>query len=201
MTYAHVLSGESGSAVTFLNSPNGGTGNTPAMAQGAGFRRIRKNEPIGIDYGVGVNGYLGDQFRTFVIGRLSSTLEKAHECSRNIHLILIREGKPGMPCSNLYHLAVEEARKEGFADFFMGHGDGQVRFVGHGIGLEIDEYPVIAPRSEEILKQGMVIALEPKFIFPGIGIVGLEDDYVVTRFGLERLTPTDQVVIKIGKRK
>jgi Xaa-Pro aminopeptidase len=62
MTYAHVLAGDSGSVITFLDSPHGGTGNTPAMAQGAGFRRIKTNEPIGIDYGVAVNGYVGDQF-------------------------------------------------------------------------------------------------------------------------------------------
>ncbi|MBW2677496.1 MAG: aminopeptidase P family protein [Deltaproteobacteria bacterium] len=85
MTHAHVLSGENGSEISYLNSPQGGTGNTPAMAQGAGNRRIKRNEPIGIDYGIAVNGYTGDQFRTFVIGNLSKTLEKAHDCSRDIH--------------------------------------------------------------------------------------------------------------------
>jgi Xaa-Pro aminopeptidase len=68
MTYAHVLAGDSGSVITFLDSPHGGTGNTPAMAQGAGFRRIKTNEPIGIDYGVAVNGYVGDQFSPFSPG-------------------------------------------------------------------------------------------------------------------------------------
>lgn len=198
MTYAHVLSGESGSTATFLNSPNGGNGNTPAMAQGAGFRKIRKNEPILIDYGAGVNGYLADQSRTFVIGQLSSTLEKAHDCSGEIHRLLSKEAKAGADCSDLYHMAVEVAEKEGLGDFFMGHGEGQVRFVAHGIGLEIDEYPVVAPRSKEKLEQGMVIALEPKFVFPGKGMVGLEDDYLVTSSGLERLTPTEQAVIGIS---
>jgi len=84
MTYAHVLSGDSGSAVSLLNSPQGGTGNTPAMAQGAGFRMVKKNEPIGIDYGVAINGYVGDQFRTYVIGDLSDHLKKAYACARDI---------------------------------------------------------------------------------------------------------------------
>jgi Xaa-Pro aminopeptidase len=79
----------------------------------------------------------------------------------------------------------------------MGHGDGKTRFVGHGIGLEIDEYPTIAPHSEDKIEVGMVIAIEPKFIFPGKGVVGLEDDYLVTSSGLERLTLTDQVLLQV----
>jgi len=197
MTYAHVLSGESGSVVSFLNSPHGGSGNTPAMAQGAGFRRIRKNEPIGIDYGVGINGYLADQFRTFVIGDLPPDLERAHRCSRDIHDLFAREAKPGVPCPDLYAMAKEFARSAGLSDCFMGHGEGQVRFIGHGIGLEIDEFPVIAPNFEEKLTQGMVMAFEPKFVFPGKGVVGMEDDYLVTSSGVERLTLTEQVLIKV----
>lgn len=197
MTYAHVLSGESGSTISFLNSPHGGTGNTPAMAQGAGFRRIRRNEPIGIDFGVGINGYLGDQFRTYVIGELPRILGNAHDCARDIHRLFEQEAKPGVSCSGLYQLALERAARDKYGDFFMGHGDGNVRFIGHGIGLEIDEYPIISPHFEEKLKEGMVIAFEPKFVFPGKGVVGMEDDYLVTASGLERLTLTEQALLKI----
>jgi Xaa-Pro aminopeptidase len=197
MTYAHVLAGDNGSVISYLNSAHGGSGNTPAMAQGAGFRRIKTNEPIGIDYGVAVNGYIGDQFRTYVIGELSDTLKKAHECSRNIHLLLAREAKPGVSCSHLYDLAVEMAAENGYSDFFMGYGEGQVQFIGHGIGLEIDEYPIISPRFDGILEEGMVFALEPMFVLPKEGVVGLEDDYLVTSKGLTRLTLTEQVVIHI----
>lgn len=197
MTYAHVLAGESGAIISMLNSAHGGSGNTPAMAQGAGFRTIKTNEPIGIDYGVAVNGYIGDQFRTYVIGALSDTLIKAHECSRNIHLLLSQEAKPGVSCSHLYNLALEMAMENGYSDFFMGYGEGQVQFIGHGIGLEIDEYPVISRRYNGILEEGMVFALEPMFVLPKEGIVGLEDDYLVTSEGLRRLTLTEQAVIHI----
>ncbi|MBW2408977.1 MAG: aminopeptidase P family protein, partial [Deltaproteobacteria bacterium] len=159
--------------------------------------RIKTNEPIGIDYGVAVNGYIGDQFRTYVIGALSDTLKKAHECSRNIHLLLSQEAKPGVSCSHLYNLALEMATENGYSDFFMGHGEGQVQFVGHGIGLEIDEYPLISPRYNGILEAGMVFALEPMFVLPKEGIVGLEDDYLVTSEGLRRLTLTEQAVVHI----
>jgi Xaa-Pro aminopeptidase len=197
MTYAHVLSGESGATISFLNSPHGGMGNTPAMAQGAGFRQIRRNEPIGIDYGIGINGYIGDQFRTYVIGNLPPLLEKAHDCSVAIHRLFEKEAKPGVLASTLYHLATGRATRDGFGDFFMGHEEGQVKFIGHGIGLEIDEYPVLSPSAEEKLKEGMVIAVEPKFIFPGKGVVGLEDDYLVTATGVERLTLTGQDLLRI----
>jgi len=79
----------------------------------------------------------------------------------------------------------------------MGFGEGQVKFVGHGLGLEIDEFPLIAPGFVQELAEGMVIALEPKFVFPGMGVVGLEDDYLVTPSGVERLTLTDQVLMKL----
>ena len=197
MTYAHVLAGDSGSVISFLNSPHGGTGNTPAMAQGAGFRRIKTNEPIGIDYGVAVNGYIADQFRTYVIGELSDPLKRAHACSREIHLLLAQEAKPGVSCAQLYDRAVQKAKKAGYGDFFMGYGEGQVQFIGHGIGLEIDEYPIISSRFDGILEEGMVFALEPMFVLPKQGVVGLEDDYLVTSEGLKRLTLTEQSLIQI----
>jgi Xaa-Pro aminopeptidase len=192
-----VLSGDSGAAISLLNSPQGGTGNTPAMAQGAGFRKVRKNEPIGIDYGVAINGYVGDQFRTYVIGDLADPLKKAYACALDILSLLQEKARVGIPCAELYADAVAKAAEEGLGDFFMGYGEGQVRFIGHGIGLEIDEYPVISPHSDAVLEKDMVLALEPKFVFPQRGVVGLEDDYRVTSSGLKRLTRTDQALIKI----
>lgn len=197
MTHAHVLSGESGATISFLQSPHGGRGNTPAMAQGASRRRIGRGEPIGIDYGVGVNGYIADQFRTLVIGELPDELKRAHEVSFEIHSLFVREAKPGVFCSDLYRLAAQRATKAGLGANFNGYGEGKVRFVGHGLGLEIDEYPVLAPRFDEPLRPGMVVALEPMFVFPGKGIVGLEDDYLVTETGVERLTVTDQTLIQL----
>jgi Xaa-Pro dipeptidase len=197
MTYAHVLSGESGAAASFLDSPHGGSGNTPAMAQGAGFRRVRRDEPVGIDYGAGVNGYLADQFRTFVIGNLSDELIRAHDCSEKLHRLFMEQAKPGVPCSDLYGLALGEAERAGLTDYFMGYGDGRARFVGHGLGLEIDEFPILAPRFQQRLEPGMVIAFEPKFVFPGKGLVGIEDDYLITDNGVERLTLTDQRLLTL----
>ncbi len=197
MTHAHVLAGRSGATISLLNSPHGGSGNTPAMAQGAGFRKIRRNEPIGVDYGVAINGYVGDQFRTYVIGTLAEHLERAHNCSQEILALVVDIARPGKTCAELYAAAVQKAKSDSLADFFMGFGEGQVNFIGHGIGLEIDEYPIISPRFDGGLEIGMVLALEPKFVFPQKGVVGLEDDYVMTSEGLKRLTLTEQSIIYI----
>lgn len=198
MTIAHVLSGESGATISFLDSPHGGEGNTPAMAQGASFRRIGRNEPIGIDYGVGVNGYIADQFRTLVIGNLPDDLIRAHDLSLEIHSLFVEEAKPGIACSDLYRLLMERVRQNHyFFKYFNGYGEGKVRFIGHGLGLEIDEYPILSPRFDQKLEPGMVIAFEPMFVFPDRGIVGLEDDYLVTSNGVQRLTLTDQTLLTI----
>ncbi len=198
MTYAHVLSGESGAAVSCGETPAGGIGNSPAMAQGAGVRHVGRNEPIYIDYGVAVNGYVSDQTRTFVMGDLDENLAKAHACAMEILEKLETDTKPGVPCFQLFEWAKEIARNRGFEDNFMGYGEGKVKFIGHGIGLEIDEFPIVASGFKDPIQEGMVFALEPKFVFPGQGIVGIEDDYLVTANGLERLTLTEQAVIHIS---
>ncbi len=197
MMYAHVLSGVNGDAASYLNSAHGGAGTCPAMPQGAGHKRLGRNEPIMVDYSVGINGYLGDQSRTYVIGGLPSSLRKAHDCSRRIHDRFRETARPGVPCRDVYAMALEEAKRCGLAEVFMGHGANQARFVGHGIGLEVDELPILAAGFDTQLEAGMVLALEPKFILPGQGAVGLEDDYLVTAEGVERLSLTDQEVLRV----
>ena len=82
--------------------------------------------------------------------------------------------------------------------FFMGYGEGQVKFVVHGFGCEVDEYPVISPRFHMPLEEGMALALEPKFVFSGEGVVGMEVDYLVTPSGLERITLTEQKIFRMA---
>lgn len=198
MMNAHVFAGAGGAVVSCCETPGNGTGITPAMPQGAGRARVTRNQPIYIDYGVAVNGYHGDQTRTLVIGELDRTLARAHACSKEI-LETLEDGiRPGMTCREIFDKAKIIACDRGFEDHFMGHGEGQVRFLGHGLGLEIDEMPVIAPKFKMPVEEGMVFALEPKFSFPGAGIIGIEDDYLVTAQGLERLTLTEQNVLQIS---
>lgn len=132
-------------------------------------------------------GYMTDMTRTFRLGEISPLAETAHRCSIEICRRLETEGKSGAKASDLYEIAVDMARQAGLHDYFMGHRQ-KAGFIGHGVGIEINELPVIAPRSRDILAENNVIALEPKFVIPKIGAVGIENTYVVTSTGLRKLT-------------
>lgn len=104
--------------------------------------------------------------------------------------------KPGVACEELYDLAIGIVTKAGFADNFMGL-EQKARFIGHGIGLEINEMPVLAPRMKQELEPGMVFALEPKIVLPGIGPVGIENSWAVTAEGVEKLTLCKEEIVEI----
>jgi Xaa-Pro dipeptidase len=197
MFYAHVFCGKTAALPSALDAPLGGLGTTPAIAQGASFNIIAENEPLIIDFGVGINGYVTDMTRTFVIGKLPQKLQQAYSFAKEIKHFMEQWVTPRQRCSRLYKEVIELAQRRGYQDYFMGYKGHQVAFVGHGIGLEIDEYPVIAPGFHEEFEENMVFAFEPKLVFPDVGAVGVEDDYLVTEAGVERLTTYDDQVLTI----
>ncbi len=198
MFYAHVFCGKTAVIPSFLEAPLGGQGTTPAIAQGASFNRIARNEPIIIDFGIGINGYVTDMTRTFVVGELSPELQQAYSFAKEVKDFMEGWVRPGRCCSALYREVIKLAHQRGYQDYFMGYKGHQVSFVGHGIGLEIDEYPLVAPNFHEEFQEGMVFAFEPKLVFPGVGAVGVEDDYLVTKAGVERLTTYDDQVLTVS---
>lgn len=191
--YGHVLSGENAATVSFFDSPTGGSGLNPSFPQGAGFNPIRQNEPVLIDFVSALNGYVVDQTRIFCLGELPLHLHEAYRQSVHIINELAKAAKPGTICGDLYDKASKLADEAGLSNHFMGYME-KVNFVGHGIGLELDELPVIAPGIETPLQAGMIIAVEPKFIFPGEGTVGIEDTFVVGNRCLQRITEFDDEV-------
>ena len=108
----------------------------------------------------------------------------ALDLNHEIELML----KPGALSSGIYQYALELVKSSPYANGFMGLGDSQVRFVGHGVGLELDELPVLAGGFDIPLEPGMTIAIEPKIFFPERGGVGIENTYLVTESGFENLT-------------
>ncbi|RLA83017.1 MAG: aminopeptidase P family protein [Deltaproteobacteria bacterium] len=187
MTPVAVLSGPNGSFPSYVDGPLKGLGTCPAIGYGSSSKRIREGEPIVVDYGAGYNGYLTDETRTYVIGRLPRVLEDAYKVSLEILESFEAHAHPGKNGRELFEMALGIVGRYGLEEHFMGYGENRVRFVAHGIGLEINEWPVIAMGREEELKEGMVFALEPKFVFPGKGAVGVEVDYVVEKRWLRRL--------------
>jgi Xaa-Pro aminopeptidase len=195
--YGHLLSGAEAAVPSYLSSPTGGSGPSPATGQGAGHKKLAKNEPVLVDYVFALDGYLSDHARIFSIGPLPDQLLKAHDAMLEVQEIAKREGVPGVLACDLYEIMVAAATDRGHADHFMGVGDRRIRFTGHGIGLELDEFPFIAKGQNLALETGMVIALEPKVILPGKGVVGIENTFVVTESGLESLTTIREDVVVV----
>lgn len=202
MFYGHLMSGKSAAQPSYLSSPTGGPGLSPAFSQGPGLRKIRRGEPVLFDYVFVTDGYIVDQTRIFAIGGLPDRLVRAHTAMIEIQNAVARAAKPGVTGGEIYRMAVELAEERGYRENFMGLGPDRVTFVGHGIGLEIDEYPFLAKGQPMLLEEGMVIAIEPKVTFPGLGTVGIENTYVIAERGAKRISlGLDQLVIIKGKRR
>lgn len=190
MMNLYVTTGIAGTLSSHADVPIAGLGVTPAIAQGSSMNIVRAGTPVIVDYGGGYNGYITDETRVFVAGRLDEAFKKPYEVARQIIEDAADSGKEGVDCTELFERALSRVKKEGLHDYFMGHGEGQVSFIGHGLGLEINELPVITARHSRILEEGMVFAFEPKFVLPEKGAIGIEVDFIVRKDRLERVTST-----------
>jgi Xaa-Pro dipeptidase len=195
MFYGHLMAGAAAAVPSYLASPTGGAAVNAAVAQGPSFKVIRRNEPVLLDYVFAWQGYLSDHTRIFVVGRPPQALVDAHQHMLDLQEAIKIMATPGSIAGDLYAAAVKMADQKGMGNHFMGVGPDRIRFIGHGIGLELDEFPFLAAGQTTELKAGMVIALEPKLIFPGKGVVGIENTHVVTRQGLEQLTHAEETII------
>lgn len=184
--YGHLMAGPSGAVPSFLASPTGGTGASPAVAQGPSFRPIQRHEPVLVDYVFGLNGYYSDHTRIFSIGELPDDLMAAHTAMLDVQALIQKAAKPGVKSGDLFDLALERTRELGYGQHFMGVGKERIRFIGHGIGVELDDYPFLAAGQKLELQKNMTLALEPKLIFPEKGVVGIENTHRVTENGLEQ---------------
>jgi len=194
----HVLSGPSGAMLSSIDAPMGGLGPSPAYPMGASPKRIGRHEPILIDFGTSYWGYQADETRCFSIGRLPRRLKDAFSATREILAEVVALARPGASCQRLFERGWEVARRLGYEDYFMGPEGYKTRFIGHGIGLEINEPPFIAEGHDYPLEEGMTVALEPKMVFPGEGAVGIENTYLVTQRGLRSLTPAPEDLIEVS---
>lgn len=187
----HLMAGPEAAVQSFVSSPTGGKGASLFHPQGPGFRRIKRNEPVLVDYAGTYNGYIADETRIFSLGKLPSALEDAHQAALEIESDIADELKPGKIGRDLFNLSETVGEKLGFKEFLGGPPGSKCGFVGHGVGLEIDEYPVLGP-VDHIIKENMTIAVEPKIIYPEMGVVGIEDTFLATSGKAQRLTRLPQ---------
>lgn len=183
-----VIAGDNADAPSPYDFSMGGAGVDPSLPVGASGMILRRGMSVMVDMNGGFNGYQTDMTRCWSIGEISEKALRAHESSRRILRDLEEFSRPGVEIGEMYRRAHRIAEEDGFADYFMGHRH-KVGFIGHGVGIELNEAPVIMERNKNLLQEGMTIALEPKFVIPGVGAVGVENTYVVESDGLRNLTP------------
>lgn len=191
-----VLAGDNANHPSPYDFALGGEGLDPALPSGLNKTPLTEGMSVMVDLGGNFSGYMGDMSRVFSIGKLSDQAYAAHQVCLDIQEKIASIAKPGVICEDLYNTALEMATKAGFADNFMGTAQ-QAKFIGHGIGLEINEAPVLAPRMKQELQPGMVFALEPKIVLPGVGPLGIENSWAVTPEGIEKLTICNEEIIEL----
>ena len=191
-----LLAGDNAAVPSPYDFALGGKGLDPSLPGGVSGTLLQAGQCFMVDMGGNFYGYMGDMSRVFSIGRLPEQAYTAHQTCIEIQEEITALAKPGTVCEDMYNKAIEIVTKTGFADYFMGV-DQKAKFIGHGIGLEINEMPVLAPRMKQELEPGMVFALEPKIVLPGIGPVGIENSWAVTTDGLEKLTLCKEEIIEL----
>lgn len=183
----HVMSGAEAAFPSFLASPSGGKGTSLIFPQGAGFSRILRNEPIFVDC-VGIyNGYIADATRIFSLGKLENSLGDAYQAACEIEETVARQLSAGRTGRELFELSEKTGERLGYQDFLGGTNGNKCGFVGHGVGLELDEYPVIGP-LDHVVQSSMTIAIEPKIIYPDKGVLGIEDTFLTSAGAARCLT-------------
>lgn len=193
----NVLTGENADAPSPYDFALGGKGMDPSLPVGASGEEIKPGTTVSVDVNGDYTGYMTDMTRVFSYGDIPSEAKAAHECSLAIHREFRRMAVPGTKASDIYEMAARLAREAGFERYFMGHRQ-KAGFCGHGVGIEINETPVIAPRSRDILQTGNAIAMEPKFVIPHVGAVGIENTYIVSPEGARCITNAPEEIIPLG---
>lgn len=169
----------------------GGAGYDPSLPVGASGMLLKTGMTVMIDMNGGFNGYQTDMTRCWAIGDVPELAKRAHKCSIDILRDLEKFSVPGVEIGEMYRRSVKLAEDAGLRDYFMGHA-AHVAFIGHGVGIELNERPVIMERNKMKLQPNMTLAIEPKFVIPQTGAVGVENTYVVREGGLENLTVLDE---------
>jgi Xaa-Pro aminopeptidase len=192
-----MLAGDNAQAASPFDYALGGAGISPLLPLGANGVKLLQGMTLMVDMAGNYRPWMDDMSRTFVIEQAPDIAWEAHQLSIDIIQAIEKTTKAGTPCADLYLLAEEMVQEKGMQRYFMGTSQ-QAKFIGHGVGLEINEPPVLTPRSKEILETGMAIAVEPKFVLPGIGPVGIENTYIVHEKGLEKITLCEEEMIVLS---
>ncbi len=192
-----ILSGNNAQAASPYDYALGGNGLNPILPLGANGAILKDGTTLMVDMAGNYRPWMDDMTRTFAIGdSVPEIAYKAHQVSIDIHQQIAKSSKEGTACTDLYNLAINIVKDNNLEPYFMGTIQ-QAKFIGHGVGLEINEPPVLSLKSPDILKEGMAIAVEPKFVLPGIGAVGIENTYFVHNQSIEKVTLCEESMLTL----
>ncbi|NLT21499.1 MAG: aminopeptidase P family protein [Syntrophorhabdus sp.] len=191
----HILSGRTGSIVSQSDSPMGGLGLSPAFPVGASFKKIRRNEPILVDFGICYHGYQVDQTRMYAIGSMPDIFVGAYDACREIHDRVLDKVAEGYTSKELFEYSKDLGDKLGYGEYYLGYKPHKVRFLGHGIGIELAELPYIAASHTYPIEDGAVFAIEPKMVFPKKGCCGYENTIHYRNGKCAIITDTDDSIV------
>lgn len=194
----HIAFGESSLYPTYFNGPGGNYGLSPAMQMmGSRKRRLCDGDLVFIDTGCSFEGYQSDKTMTYVFGKpIPKHAEDIHRKCIEIQDRIAEMLKPGEIPSNIYNRIMDSVDEDKLPNF-MGYGNRRVKFLGHAIGLQVDELPVLAKGFDEPLQEGMVFAVEPKAGVEGVGMVGIENTFIVTPDGGKCITGTNPGLLPV----
>jgi Xaa-Pro dipeptidase len=193
----HIISGRTGSIVSQSDSPMGGLGLSPAFPVGASMKKIKRDEPILVDFGVCYHGYQVDQTRMYAIGSMPEMFVRAFDACREIQYRVLDKVLEGTISRDLFEYSKALADRLGYGDVFLGYKPHKVRFLAHGIGIELSEIPFIAATHDYPIEDGMVFAIEPKVVFPKKGACGVENTVLMENGRYRMLTDNDEAIIVI----
>jgi Xaa-Pro aminopeptidase len=154
-------------------------------------RIIRKGDLVKMDYGAIWDGYCSDMTRTVVMGKASDKVKEVYGVVLEAQQRAIDGVSVGVACRDVDKIARDHIESKGYGENF-GHG------LGHGVGLEVHEGPRLSKKSEEILKAGNVVTVEPGIYIPGWGGVRIEDMVVARAGGCDVLTSADKRLMELG---
>ena len=175
-----VMAGESTATLNSQFGPFTGCGQTKMHLIGGSKRKVRNGDAVVIDTTGYYGGYISDVTRTFMLGDVDNRLIKAHDFAKQVMNSLESKLKKNASPVQIYNETLDFVEEFEYTRNFMGIDDDKVQFIGHGVGLELDELPIITNLYPVPLESGNTIAIEPKLIIDDLNTgVGIEDTWVV----------------------
>ena len=175
-----------------------GVGLSPSVPAGPSRRLISKGDVVIVDIPTLVDGYHADQTRSYILGKANEKIQTLYIQLKEIADYLIQNIKPGLRCNEIYKMAIEKAKELKITEAFLNFGKGKTgRMIGHGIGLELNEPPILSEYDDSEVSDGYVIALDMHMMDENVGVVKLEDMILITANGNEILTKSPRDLFEL----